>query len=106
MTSASFLAQTSDPLRPCGPPEEAGWLCELVKSATGRPELARAADALIARPVAVLLIFLCAWVLRRLARRGIRPLVGHLRQEQVSGYRRGCAALSRDLRRHIERLRR
>ena len=88
MTPATFLAQASDPLRPCGPPE-AGWLCELVDSATGRPDLARAADVLIARPAAVLLIFLCAWVLQRLARRGIRRLVGWVRQDQVSGYRRG-----------------
>ena len=120
MTPATFLAQASDPLRPCGPPEEAGWLCELVDSAMGRPELARAADVLIARPVAVLLIFLCAWVLQRLARRGIRRLVGRVRQDQVSGYRRGSikglldeealnrrvqgrGALRRGLRRHPHR---
>ena len=89
MTPATFLAQAPDSLQPCGPPEEAGWLCELVDSTTGRQELARAADVLIARPVAVLLIFLCAWVLQRLARRGIRRLVGRVRQDQVSRYRRG-----------------
>ena len=88
MTPATFLAQASDDLQPCGPPEEAGWLCELVDSATGRAELARAADVLVARPAAVLLIFLCAWLLQRLARRGIRRLLGRVRQDQVSGYRR------------------
>lgn len=94
MDPAILLAQASDPPLPCGPPEEAGWLCELVNSATGWPELARAADVLIARPVAVLLIFLCAWVLQRLARRGIRRMVGRVRHDQVSDERRGTITSS------------
>ena len=47
MTPLSVLAQTDDTAGPCGPPQEAGWLCELVFSATGRPELARAAEVVI-----------------------------------------------------------
>jgi hypothetical protein len=94
MTPAMFLSQTSDPLPPCGPPEEAGWLCELVNSATGRPELARAADVLIARPAAVVLILLCAWVLQPLARRGIRRLVRRVHHEQGSSRAPKCGGSS------------
>jgi len=86
----SFLAQTTEPLPPCGPPEEEGWLCNLVHSSTGQPELARAADVLIARPAAVVLILLTAWVLQRLARRAIRRFVGRVRHEQESGQRRAA----------------
>jgi len=89
MIPAMILAQSSDPPPPCGPPEDAGWLCELVDSATGWPELARGADVLIARPAAVVLILLCAWMLQRLARRGIRRLVGRVHYEQASRNRRG-----------------
>ena len=60
---------------PCGPAEEASWLCELVESTTGQPYLARAADVLIARPLAVVLILLSAWIVQRLARRAIRRMV-------------------------------
>jgi small conductance mechanosensitive channel len=74
----SLLAQTAGASSPCGPPERASWLCELVNSATGRPGLARAADALIARPLTVALMLLAAWVLHRLARRAIRRLVRRL----------------------------
>jgi small conductance mechanosensitive channel len=70
-----LLAQTSGAVGPCGPPEEASWLCELVYSSTGKAGFARAADVLIARPLTVVLILLVAWVLHRLARRGIRRLV-------------------------------
>ena len=90
MIAMRFLAQTSDAVRACGRPEEAGWLCDLVHSATGRPELARAADVLIARPVAVVLILVCAWLLQRLARRGIRRFVGRVHQDQISGSRRAA----------------
>ena len=84
------LAQASEAVPPCGPPEEAGWLCELVFTTTDRPELARAADALIARPVAVALILLAAWVLQRLARRGIRRVVGRVRREEQTGRRQSA----------------
>ncbi len=85
-----FLAQATEPAAPCGPPEEAGWLCELVDSTTGWPELARAADVLIARPAAVVFVLFSAWILQRLARRGIRRLVGRDRHEQEAGHRRGA----------------
>ena len=81
------LAQANEAVPPCGPPEEAGWLCELVFTTTDRPELARAADALIARPVAVVLILLSAWVLLRLARRGIRRVVERVRREEHAARR-------------------
>lgn len=85
----SFLAQTPEPIPPCGPPEEAGWLCGLVHSTTGRAELARAADVLIARPAAVAFILVGAWVLQRVARRAVQRLVGRVRHDQESGHRRG-----------------
>ena len=69
-----MFAQTV-PVPPCGPPEEASWLCELVNSSTGKPGLARAADVLIARPVTVVIMLIVAWVIHRLARRAIRRLV-------------------------------
>ena len=84
MPPLSVLAQTNDAVTPCGPPQDAGWLCELVFSSTGRPELARAADVLIARPIAVILILLSAWVLQRIARRGIRRVVGRVGQEEFA----------------------
>ena len=74
---------------PCGPPEDASWLCELVLSSTGRPALARAADVLIARPVAVVLLLLAGWVLHRLARRAIRRLVRRVDGDAGTG---GAAA--------------
>ncbi|MGH8975201.1 MAG: mechanosensitive ion channel family protein [Acidimicrobiia bacterium] len=70
-----LLAQTAGSGPPCGPSEEASWLCELVYSSTGRPGLARAADVLIARPLTVILMLVAAWMLHRLARRAIRRLV-------------------------------
>jgi small-conductance mechanosensitive channel len=95
MVPLTFLAQTREPAPPpCGSPEEAGWLCELVHSTTGWPELARAADVLVARPAAVLLIFVSAWVLQRLARRAIRRMVGRVRPGQDSGQRRGAITSS------------
>lgn len=75
-----LLAQTDGPVPPCGPPEEAGWLCELVESTTGNDSLARAADVLIARPVTMLLILVAAFVFHRLARRGIRRLVRRIQE--------------------------
>jgi moderate conductance mechanosensitive channel len=79
--SDHVLAQTADPAPPCGPPERSSWLCELVESTTGEPGLARAADVLIARPAAVLLILIVAWIVQRLARRGIRRLVARSNAE-------------------------
>jgi len=70
-----LFAQTPGAVGPCGPPEEAGWLCELVYRSTGRSGLAQAADVLVARPLAMVLILFVAWVLHRLARRVIRRLV-------------------------------
>jgi small conductance mechanosensitive channel len=73
-----LLAQATGSSPPCGPPEDASWLCELVLSTTRRPALARAAGTLIARPLTVVLLLLAAWVLHRLARRAINRLVRRL----------------------------
>lgn len=83
--SNHVLAQTADPAPPCGPPERSSWLCELVESTTGEPGLARAADVLIARPAAVVLILVVAWVVHRLARRGIRRLVARVQTNGSGG---------------------
>ena len=79
------LAQAADAAPPCGPPEDASWLCELVYSSTGKPSLARAADVLIARPVAVVLLLVAAWLLHRLARRAIRRLVRRVHDDGGAG---------------------
>lgn len=84
--SLTSIAQTADPTLPCGPPEEASWLCELVASTTGRPALARAADVLIARPVTVVLILVGAWLLNWVARRAIRRMTGRLLADVKAGY--------------------
>ena len=76
-----LIAQAVDPTAPCGPPEEASWLCELVRSTTGKPALARAADVLIARPITVVIILLVACLINRVARRGIRRLTARLHTE-------------------------
>lgn len=81
------LAQTTD-VPPCGPPEEAGWLCEAVESVTGKPGLARAADVLIARPVTVVLILVVAWLVIRLLHRAIRRFVRRLQAEGPGAPRR------------------
>ncbi|MGH9034546.1 MAG: mechanosensitive ion channel family protein [Acidimicrobiia bacterium] len=79
-----FAQTSSGSAGPCGPPEEASWLCELVYSSTGKPGFARAADVLIARPLTVLLILLVAWVGHRLARRGIRRLVRRVHNDDAA----------------------
>ena len=85
----SLLGQIVDHTMPCGPPEESSWLCELVESTTGRPYLARAADVLIARPAAVLLIFVTAWVVGRLARRAIGRLVRRVQNAPINRQEHG-----------------
>jgi small conductance mechanosensitive channel len=75
---ASLLAQQESVEAVCGPPEERSWLCETVHSMWGRPGLARAADVLVAKPVAVAFILVLAFILNRLARRAIRRLVRRL----------------------------
>ena len=83
--SDHVLAQIAEPALPCGPPERSSWLCELVASTTENPGLARAADVIIARPAAVVLILVAAWVVQRLARRGIRRLVGRVHSDGSAG---------------------
>ena len=68
------------PVEACGPPEEASWLCEVAYSVTGRPGLARAADVLVAKPVAVAFILGLAYVVNMLARRGIRKVAARVRE--------------------------
>ena len=80
-----FVAQAADAALPCGPPEDASWLCELVYSSTGRPALARAADVLIARPVAVVLLLVAAWLLHRLARRAVHRLIRRVHDDGGTG---------------------
>jgi small conductance mechanosensitive channel len=72
----SVLAQV-DPASPlgraCGPTPS--LLCELVLEWTESERLATTADFLVAKPLKMALILAVAWVVNRLARRGIRRFV-------------------------------
>lgn len=57
----------------CG--ERIGAVCEAVYDATGNEHAARLADWFIGRPLTVIGIVIVAWILARLARRGVRRLV-------------------------------
>ncbi len=58
----------------CGDPP--GAICEWVYDRTdGNGTLAELADWLISRPLQILLILIAAWLLTKLARRGIRRFV-------------------------------
>ena len=60
----------------CG--EEPGGVCEAMWDWTANEALARAADWVIGKPLAVLVIVLAAWLLSRLARRQIRRAIARV----------------------------
>jgi moderate conductance mechanosensitive channel len=68
----------------CGPPEEASWLCDVVFSVSGNGGLARAADVLVAKPLAVAFILVLAYALNHFARRGIRKVTARLKEAHPS----------------------
>ena len=65
------LAHAESLTTACGPPEEAGTICQMAFELTGSEWLARASDVLVARPGKIALILLVAWFAARLLRRVI-----------------------------------
>ena len=69
-----LLAQTDPGLaNACG--DSPNWVCEWLYDVTENDTVARILDWVIAKPLTVLLIVAIAWVLNRLAKRGIQSLV-------------------------------
>jgi small conductance mechanosensitive channel len=60
-------------VRACG--DSPSWLCDLVFDETGSERLATLADFVVAKPLKIALILGLAWLVNRLARRGIRRFV-------------------------------
>ena len=56
----------------CGPPGEAGAVCEGVLRLTGNESLASVSDLFVARPLKVALVVFLAWLAARVVRRTIR----------------------------------
>jgi small conductance mechanosensitive channel len=73
----------------CG--EESGWLCRNVLDRTGNRTAAEMTDFLIGKPLTIIAILVAAWVLNRVARRGVKGALRTLRsgavQERVGSLR-------------------
>ncbi len=67
----------------CG--EEPGAACRFILDRTGNTFLAKAADALVATPLKILLIVAIAYLLNRIVRRGIRRFADRLAGSATSG---------------------
>jgi small conductance mechanosensitive channel len=65
----------------CG--EEPSWACEFVLEQTENDSLAQIADWFFARPLAILIILVIAWVANWLLRRGVAKLVDRLKDPQA-----------------------
>jgi small conductance mechanosensitive channel len=78
MTPPTGLLAQADPglADACG--DSPSWVCEWIYDVTESDGVARILDWVIAKPLTVLFIFGIAWLLNRLARRGIRRLVDGL----------------------------
>ncbi|HCB34187.1 MAG TPA: hypothetical protein DEP69_03215, partial [Acidimicrobiaceae bacterium] len=60
----------------CG--ADPSWMCRQVFDLTDNSSLASLASWIVERPLKILLIFVLAWLARRLAHRGIARLVARL----------------------------
>ena len=77
MIPFTLLAQAASALaEACG--DKPGLACDWVFDLTGNGTLARFADWIVAKPAKVLLIFVIAFIVNRLVRRGIRRLIDQL----------------------------
>jgi small conductance mechanosensitive channel len=77
------LAAVSDEriARVCG--EEPGWFCRNVLDLTGKNALAELADFLIGKPLTILAILAGAFIVNKLARRGVKGLLRTLQSGAV-----------------------
>lgn len=64
--------------------DEAGWVCRSVFEWTENETAASIAEFLVARPLRILIIFIVAWVVNRLARRVIRGFVNQLTDDDAA----------------------
>jgi small-conductance mechanosensitive channel len=78
----------------CG--QDPSWVCRSVLDWTGNRTLAEVADFIIGRPLKIIAILVIAWVVNRLARRGVKGVLRTLRsgalQERVGSLRAATPA--------------
>ena len=72
MTAFSVFAQVDQLTTACGPPEEAGAVCEGMFRLTGNESIARISDLFVARPLKIALVLALAWLTAHVVRRAIR----------------------------------
>lgn len=86
-----MLTQVVEPeiIDACG--ESPSWICRSVLDSTDSAFLATTADFLLARPAAILLIVVMAWIINRLVRRAIRKFTERLASPDL----RSLGSLSR-----------
>ena len=82
MLETTFAAVSAERVRQvCG--DEPGWYCRNVLDWTGNDTLADAADFLIGKPIKILLIVILAFVVNRIARRGMKRALRTLQSGAV-----------------------
>ena len=82
MLETTFAAVSAERVRQvCG--DEPGWYCRNVLDWTGNDTLADAADFLIGKPIKILLIVVLAFVVNRIARRGMKRALRTLQSGAV-----------------------
>ena len=82
-------ATESEIIDACG--EDPSWICRWVLDSTDNSFLATTADFVLARPAAILLIVVMAWIINRLVRRAIRKFTARLADPDL----RNLGAISR-----------
>jgi small conductance mechanosensitive channel len=95
MLETTFAAVSAEQVRrTCG--EDPGWFCRNVLDWSGNRTLAEAADFIIGKPLTIIGILVTAWILNRLARRGMKGVLRTLRsgavQERVGNLRAATPA--------------
>lgn len=93
-----FLAHVDSLTGACGPPAEAGAMCEAVYRLTSSESLARASETFLAPPVKIALILVLGWLAAHLLRRAIRRFtlgLGSVSADVVNVADRSAGALLR-----------
>ncbi|MBE2315953.1 mechanosensitive ion channel family protein [Solirubrobacter sp. CPCC 204708] len=95
MLETTFAAVSAEQVRlTCG--EEPGWFCRNVLEWTENRTLADVADFIIGKPLTILAILVIAWLVNRLARRGVKSMLRTLSsgaiQERVGAMRAAAPA--------------
>ena len=86
-------AQAQPPPAACGPPADAGVVCESLFRITGNSVLARAGDLFVVRPAKIVVVVVVAFVATHLLRAAIGRFVAGLRQS--SGLTKAQSARAR-----------